>query len=488
MSDCVHESSNGHGDTVIDALLVAVQSLLGLRPDPGVAADAPEAPDNFIKEGWSTSIKLSMSLNMHSMVEKCSSLLNVIVHYAPNDLATCCDRILPFLDNYVALAETQVQILAQWTKSLLKLDQVLCTVAHSIAKDGFCQPKEMEEAGDAKDGGEAMEGTGLGEGTGMENVSKEIQDESQVEGLQGESGDGDDDVERAEEDNAIEMADDFGGKMQDVPEKEDMEGEEDEGEDEEEPDDQLGELDAGDETAVDEKLWGDEQGPDTRDDKSKRSDQDNSTKTDGQRDLTAKEDEQTRDHGGKEQPEDRKQEAKAEQDLAEKNKTDEGLEEMDEDQQEQDDTSGAGAPVDDYLQTAETLDLPDDIDMEEGKAPQEEDKAEDDRSDDAMSEMEESKQGKVPEGPPETVEDEDELEGQNGDDGVPGDAVDDTTADTDKDATQPDLSPGDGSGNGASTNVQATSTDTSPPEEPDASQEFVGGSAHNASSSGADEP
>ena len=140
---------------------------------------------------------------------------------------------------------------------------------HSVAKDGFCKPPEGEAgAGEGEGSMEDAGGMGMGEGTGKENVSKEIEDESQVEGLQGEAGE-DEDIERAEEGDALEMSEDIGGKMQDVPDKEgEEEGDDDEKDDDEEPEEQVGNLDAMDPSAVDEKLWGDEGGPE--DDKKRR--------------------------------------------------------------------------------------------------------------------------------------------------------------------------------------------------------------------------
>ena len=193
--------ANESGDFLIDALLVTVQTLLSLQTSP-VEADEEQSPDDYIKTGCQFVSKVATSVNLDSIASKCSSFLRSVAHQPASDVAVCINRVLPFIHTYAIFAESQIDALAQWTKSLLKLDYVLCSIVLSLAKQGFCQPKEMEGNGDAQEGGETMEGTGLGEGTGGENVSKEIQDESQVEGLQGESG-ADDDVERAEEDNAV---------------------------------------------------------------------------------------------------------------------------------------------------------------------------------------------------------------------------------------------------------------------------------------------
>ena len=174
---------------------------------------------------------MTSKLNLGNIADALDSAVEKLATSPQNEVQRCIGRFMPFLDEFMTLAEIQVQGHIGWTRSLLKLDFVLASVVRNIARDGFCQPQETEE-GDGGEGGEQVEGTGLGEGTGEKNVSKEIEDESQVEGLQGEA-DADEDVERAEEGDALEMSEDFGGKMQDVPEKDEGEGEEQQGHDEE---------------------------------------------------------------------------------------------------------------------------------------------------------------------------------------------------------------------------------------------------------------
>lgn len=452
--NAIAERTNESGDSLIDALLVTVQTLLSLQTSP-VEANEEQSPDDYIKIGCQFMSKVVTSVNLDSIVSKCSYLLRSVARQPANDVALCINRVLPFLHTYAIFAESQIDALAQWTKSLLKLDYVLCSIVLSLAKQGFCQPKEMEENGDAEEGGETMEGTGLGEGTGGENVSKEIQDESQVEGLQGESG-ADDDVERAEEDNAVEMANDFGGKMQDVPEGEGAEGEDDEKGSEQDFDDQLGDLDLNDEAAVDEKLWGDEQGPDDRDEKSKQSKQDNSTRPSDQQDVVAKEgDEPSTKSADKEEPSNAPEsESQPEADPIE----DGGGEEQGEDDYV--DAGQDGAQLDDYVQNAETLDLPDDIDMGANK---EQTKDEQDSDGDAMSGIEEQEDshdaGDLPDDVEESADPDNAHENENV---VPGDlAEDDPAQEGDKEVAQPDTSSGDGVGDG--TAIEHKSTDREAP-------------------------
>ncbi|KAH8085408.1 midasin [Cristinia sonorae] len=464
--------SQENGDGLIDTLLVVVQSLLAIKPSSSPPTDGEEAPDDYIKEGWALMSKISHALSLATISAKCSLLLQTVVRRPPHEISTSLGRVLPFLHNFMVLAEASYCTLAQWSKSLLKLDYVLCSVVHSLAKDGFCQPADTEEDDDGKEGGEA-EGTGLGEGSGAKNVSKEIQDESQVEGLQGESAE-DEDVERAEEDNAVEMADDFGGKMQDVPEGEEGEEEEEDGESDEEPDDQIGDLDANDETAVDEKLWGDEKGPEDRDGKSKQSDKDNSTQASDQDDVVAKEKEQEQKKANEKEPQDATPQGEPEQDVDDGNPE----EEMQEDQEE---PGKDGAPLDDYLQNADTLDLPDDINMDPGQDSQEEGQGDQDVEEDAMSGVEEPDEttGNAPEDM-DTGLDEENREGE--DDVLPGDDAELTPDnEMEKEVAQPDASAGDGLGDDTTTNAQSSNPDQSIPQEQDDFKAQASGSSQGIS-------
>lgn len=126
-----------------------------------------------------------------------------------------------------------------------------------ISSDGFCKPPDMDDKEDGQGGAEAGEGLGFGQGTGDENVSGQVEDESQVEGLQGEDKENDTARNDDSDDNAIEMSEDVGGTLEDRPDKDS--GDEDSQDDDSEVDldEKLGGGEDSDMPAVDEKLWGD---------------------------------------------------------------------------------------------------------------------------------------------------------------------------------------------------------------------------------------
>ncbi|CAL1712480.1 unnamed protein product [Somion occarium] len=343
-------------DFLIEPLLLSIQSLVRIASNTPDHSQDAEAPDGFIRDGVALAISLTSKLNLDSVADEVDAAIETLSTLPQSDVQPCVGRFAPFLDEFMILVEAQAQMHAGWTRSLFKLNLVLASIVRTVSREGFCQPKETEEGETGDEGGEAVEGTGLGEGTGKENVSKEIQDESQVEGLQGEDETNEDeDVERAEEGNAVEMSEDIGGKMQDVPDaaSEDGEGDEEEGS-EQDLDEQLGDLDASDENTIDEKLWGDEPGPKDEDDTSKEPSKDDG-KQSGDSQIAAKQDSQNQPSDAQEGQD--KQEAPAEEAEAEEV----GEEEVPEE------AGAEGAPIDEHLKSTEILDLPDDLDMDMDK-------------------------------------------------------------------------------------------------------------------------
>ncbi|KAI0081619.1 midasin [Panus rudis PR-1116 ss-1] len=359
-------------DCIIEPLLLSVQSLLSASksmPSPSGNDITAEAPDGYIRDGIRQVSAITTKLDLDRLSNEIDLAVQKLATLKETDVQTCVRRFLPFLTGFVAFADVQVQAQGEWTRALFKLNHVLCNIMSTLAREGFCQPQETEEGdgnGD-EEGGKQAEGLGLGEGTGKENVSKEIQDESQVEGLQGEDGqDEDQDVERADEGNAIEMSEDVGGKMQDVEDTAGEEGdEEEEEEDEMDPDDAMGNLDANDETAIDEKLWGDESGPQDQTEQSKQGGQDDSKQQSSKSEMAAKDDKPEKNSQGKEekQPE------------GDPNQTSEDADVEEAVPEEPEDAGAEGAPMDDHVPNTDILDLPDNMDMDAdlGKDSQEPD-------------------------------------------------------------------------------------------------------------------
>ncbi|KAF8843352.1 P-loop containing nucleoside triphosphate hydrolase protein [Paxillus ammoniavirescens] len=415
------DATSGSADTIIDTLLITVQSMLkhcsepDQLSDPGPKSDEPE--DNYIRLGARTTSTFTALLDLSTLERQLSSSTAQLSSLTHASCQQALRRVLPFVSCFLSFARELLESLAGWTSALFKLDYVMCSVVHTLGTRGFCIPPETEEgegAGDEQGNAKELGGTGLGEGTGNENVSKEIEDESQVEGLQGDEGDEGDGMQREkgkDEENTIEMSEDFGGEMEDVPEG-DEEGDEEEEPDAEGPDEQLGGLDKSDPAAVDEKLWGDEAADDEGDGKGEdelrqERSQENQQK---ESDVVAKQ------GNGKEQTQKMDKEDKESGKEGDRDEGDETEEGVGEDVEEGNDHSpeeeveppnASGAPMDEYIPDANTLDLPDDVhlDQDQGKT---EDPEDDLNIDEEMTNEEQGPDDKMD-------EDEDEDEQKPGD-------------------------------------------------------------------------
>ncbi|KAH0831978.1 midasin [Lanmaoa asiatica] len=472
------EDAVGIVDGVIDALLITIQPMLRqcfesvALPEPN--PETEEAKDNYIRLGIQTTSLFTALLDLPILKDRLNDASIHLSSLPHTSRQRALRRVMPFLSCFLSLAGELLESLARWTRALFKLDYVVCSVVHALGTQGFCIPPETEEgeaAGDEKGHATELGGTGLGKGTGNENVSKEIEDESQVEGLQGEDDD-DGEIQREkgkDEENTIEMSEDFGGEMEDVPETEEGdENEEAEEDGEERPDEQLGELDMSDPAAVDEKLWGDEGG----DDNEKGEDElQNDTSQEDQRkdsNVVAKESKKGKEKNGEKKAEDTKEEGQRdEKDKEEEEEVDVGDENLPE---EMDPPNASGASIDQHIPDADTLDLPDDMHLDEDQDKQddhgddlgmEDISNEEHVSDDQMGEdVEERERDHSPDDDPMSAEPQDTEQ-------QPPRAVDESNMDEEKDdsdeegtennaVAQPDLAAGDGDA-GMSENEPQTS-------------------------------
>lgn len=341
-------------DTLINTFLVSLQTIVTASPE--TVEDVTNEEDHYILKNYRAVREFTHFLNINTILTLLDGvLLHVTSH---NDVAQQdLQRVLPFLDVYVKMVKEQLGSHTQWTKALFKLTFVLCSIMHTLVKEGFCKPhdEDTEAGGDAS---EASGGLGLGEGTGTENVSKDIEDESQVEGLQGEEPEKNDNKDTKAEEDAIEMSEDVGGDMEDVPDK----GEEDEAESDEgsdvDPEEKMADLDPTDPSAIDEKMWGDEQGPQDENRQDDKTNQDRSEEKAGDSEVVAKEEKDQRQSKEKEKSVEKQPDEDATSEPEE-----EPVPETTED--ETGDPNVSGAPMDEFVQDANTLDLPDDMDLGE---------------------------------------------------------------------------------------------------------------------------
>ena len=165
-------------------------------------------------------------------------------HMGPAVLAT---RAL--LGQYVSVCNVVVMEFTLAHEHVSKMHFVLTGLFADLVRRGFCMPSEQEQGDQEQDhDGMELDGTGIGEGQGSKDVSDQIEDEEQVLGTQNEQPEAQqqqEDQEMPEEDQGLEMSNDFEGELYDKDKPEgddDQEGEEDEL-DPDELDQQMGKTD-----------------------------------------------------------------------------------------------------------------------------------------------------------------------------------------------------------------------------------------------------
>lgn len=368
-------SSTFSEERLLNLYLVSVQDLLALCSEPKAEDD-----DSSISITLQNAFRISSGLNMPQVLSELqSAFVSLVLSDIPlgNKVASI-QRLEPFTHIHLRLIEHHLTGLASLTRALSKLGYVITSIILTLAKQGFCKPPEGEQDGTGAEGAE-VDGTGLGAGSGAKNVSNEIEDESQVEGLRGQEEEDDEERGDGEDENAIEMGDDIGGKLEDVPEKE--EGDEEDGVSDEEddgPEERREDLDASDPNAVDEKLWGDEAGDDDSKGPDEKTSEDRSKEDAGESEVVAKE-------GAKESSKEKDESKETEEGKPQGEENEEGEDEdvMQEDLPDETQPNENGAPMDEHVPDANALDLPDDLDLDtndKGAEDEDEDLKEDEMS------------------------------------------------------------------------------------------------------------
>lgn len=345
---------------VCDAVLVAVEK------HKKAIKDLPESSDEpgwFVKHDSAlvSSIKSLHSDHIIAQIEQAFEILRAI---DLSDLATSKTAsaifavALPILQQYFATLQQAVKRYSQLHRATAKASYILAKTFIQIATQGFCTPSEKSDAQDGQT--EKLEGgTGLGDGEGAEDISKDIQDDENLDELAqepntGEKGDMED------EQDAVDMADgEMEGEMGDAEEKgSDDGGSDGESESGDEMDEEAGDVDDLDPTAVDEKMWdgdGEEAEKDQEGDDSKGKSNKDEQVAAQENDKQAKEGDE-RESGDEEEAEGAEQGEEVKQDDAEKH--------------------------DPHAQEGEALDLPDDMELDG-----DEDEKSIDGSDDGMDDL-----------------------------------------------------------------------------------------------------
>ncbi|RMC13256.1 hypothetical protein DUI87_10790 [Hirundo rustica rustica] len=437
MSDCIGnqqsdeecvEQFSAKVETVIRAVLYAVQCLVERKQEGGKEEEksSEENEDaallDVIKAGHITKLldeDLSAdleSLHVQKAILGVSELLEILKSYREDCLSykhkffnqSCylLVRLKPMLCKYSDLILFYLTISLASHRSTGKLLSVLTSIFTELALKGFCLPKELleDEAGEGATEFHDYEDAGIGEGEGKKDVSDKIESEDQAsvwvcsclievkvkkllksmmcvswiedslkKGEEKEKEDQESKPDIEEEDNAIEMSEDFEGKMHDGEgeKKED----EDNSDEEEELDKQMGNLgDAEADEKLDERLWGDEDDDDDDEDASSKTEETGPGMDEEDSELVAKDDNLgTGDKDNKKQPPKNEEKEQQEEDTGNKEKIHEQIDEREYDENEVDPYHGQQEKEPEV----EPLDLPDNLNLEtDEKSDDEEDEEE----------------------------------------------------------------------------------------------------------------
>uniref|UniRef100_A0A3Q1JQ86 Midasin n=1 Tax=Anabas testudineus TaxID=64144 RepID=A0A3Q1JQ86_ANATE len=202
--------------------------------------------------------KLLRSLKTHRDACQPSQLQEV------NKVCRILVRLEPLLGIYCDMVCYYMAVSLGAHRSTGKLLSVLASIFTELAQKGFCLPQELMAGGDGEGATEFhnYEGGGMGEGEGTKDVSDKIENEDQVEDTFQEGQEKEDQQDKGnikEEDNAIEMSEDFDGQMHDGDENESGNASCSLVKEEEELDKKMGNLGEGQTDTLDERMWGDDE-------------------------------------------------------------------------------------------------------------------------------------------------------------------------------------------------------------------------------------
>lgn len=239
----------------LDSILVAIQHV------QKILTSIPKSDEEI---GWllqsdtvfSGSLRALHLKEISHLLEEVMSklhLLDVLGKVSFESVRMLCVMAIPIIQQYRDAGKKLFDQYAQFHRSLCRLATISAQSFCHVASQGFCSPGEDTPNETGKS--EKLEGgTGLGEGEGVEDISKDIQDDEDLTELAQEKNreEGKDEIE--DQEDAVNMdQEELEGDMGDAADKE--EGDSGSNKGEGELDDEVGDVDDLDPTAVDEKLW-----------------------------------------------------------------------------------------------------------------------------------------------------------------------------------------------------------------------------------------
>ncbi|GAM90306.1 hypothetical protein ANO11243_083490 [Dothideomycetidae sp. 11243] len=343
---------------LIDRMLVGVQAMSKVLENLPCTS---EDPLWLIKE-ISTLNDALKKLSFAAITSDVSDILGNLRHMGKEECQTAVTLLLTLSPIIAAFQDVHERLLDRMVRvhtAVTKMSVHLARIFVSLAKEGFCSPREGDAESNGAENSKVEAGTGLGDGEGAEDISKDIGDDEDLTELAQEENQNETSEELDDEKDAVDMADaELEGEMGEGETKEEGEGESD-SEAQEDLEEEAGSVDDLGENTVDEKMW--DEGGEKDADKDQTADKANGTKD---KDEVTAAGEDKKDKG---------------QDREEGEEVEEELLGADEEE--------SGPPqdaerADPTMQEQENLDLPDDIDIDGQKGEEDLDDDDLDMSDD----------------------------------------------------------------------------------------------------------
>ena len=240
---------------VSNSILVAMQRL----QEVSVTSPSSDEDATWLIRADSSSAAFLKALRPHEVRDLLREALNQVGNLnAANDdhLSTASALFalaLPIVQQFHSVLQISFDRYAELHQACCKLSDHLARSFSQVVQEGFCSPAENSAAEAGRT--EKLEGgTGLGEGEGAEDISKDIQDDEDLSELaQGAEKNNEKEGIEDQEDAVNMDHDELEGEMGDVSDKGEDDGSS-EGE-ENDIDEETGDVDNLDPSAVDEKLW-----------------------------------------------------------------------------------------------------------------------------------------------------------------------------------------------------------------------------------------
>ncbi|XP_059144482.1 midasin-like [Physella acuta] len=416
-------------ESFVEVVLLSVQTVVKMKEEETKKAPTTKEDDTDseeLKESHLTKHVLDIEkntmdkLNSPKVVNKLEELIAHLSTLSsvktPSQSESCeniplCVRSLlqtkPLVLAFSSLVESQLGNSVAIHRSMGKLLSVLLAVFAEMAQKGFCIPPELSEEVDGEGATEFkdIEGGGIGEGQGAKDVSDQIESEDQLEeakrpGQEEKPEESQDQPDIPSEDNAIEMSDDFDGKLHDMDGDEKDEEEDDNEKEEEDMDKQIGDADGEDNDRLDDRMWGSDDEEEPEEKKDTEEDQGKGGMDKEKEEMVAKDDSKSFDEDNDNNQQQQKDDNK-ENDLP-----------MEDDENYDDNQVNPHNTEEE--KEAENLDIPDDLNLDDG----EKNDKEEDMETDNMEDNQDDDEGKTTEETeePESKETEDNVEEINAQD------------------------------------------------------------------------